>query len=147
MSLREKLAELAHQQWSGWMEYLFTKSTDFEGCSLIPADLVSRWMRQMRTDYSELPENEKDSDRAEADKYIAVFQGDIAQVRYAALKEAERAIWDAELPDMPNDVSIVARMMLVKMSCLDAVDKLKTGVGLHASQQPHATDAATAPRG
>lgn len=73
--MREKLAELAHKQWSGWMKYLFSKSNVnvSGGCVLIPAWAAKRWTRQMNTPYSELPEEEKESDREEADKILAVI--------------------------------------------------------------------------
>ncbi len=40
----------------------------------IPAQMVARWTRQMNTPYADLPENEKESDREEADKIIAILQ-------------------------------------------------------------------------
>jgi hypothetical protein len=75
-ALRENLADLAHASWSGWMKYLFEKSYyDFnKGTVTIPAGLAARWGRQMNTPYAELPEEEKESDLAEADKMIAVMK-------------------------------------------------------------------------
>ncbi len=70
---REELARYAHIAWAGWMIYLFSKSTKLAtGEALIPASLVARWERQTTTPYSELPEDEKDSDRAEADKILEI---------------------------------------------------------------------------
>ena len=70
---RELLADYAHRAWSGWMHYLFDKSTyNADGTVTIPADLVQRWTRQMTTQYINLPENEKESDRKEADEIIAI---------------------------------------------------------------------------
>lgn len=70
-ALRERLAEYAHVAWSGWMGYMFAKSTVNPDWSVtIPADLVARWKRQMNTQYSDLTEHEKESDRAEADKIL-----------------------------------------------------------------------------
>lgn len=79
--LREQLANLAHKQWSGWMDYLFTKCIDYkpdtiqaeEGALIIPKWAVDRWKKQAKTPYSELTTAEMDSDRAEADKFLAVF--------------------------------------------------------------------------
>lgn len=69
--IREQLAELSHEQWAGWMKYLFLNSTEGEdGQVIIPASLVVRWKRQMNTPYLGLPENEKESDRVEADKIL-----------------------------------------------------------------------------
>jgi hypothetical protein len=71
--LREKLAQLAHEQWSGWMKYLFEKCTHPHGLCVIPDWAEERWQRQMNTAYHDLSQEEKDSDRSEADKFLAVF--------------------------------------------------------------------------
>jgi hypothetical protein len=69
--LRERLAALAHRQWSGWMSYLFGKCRMNDDATLtIPAWAVERWQRQMNTSYFDLPEEEKDSDRKEADRIL-----------------------------------------------------------------------------
>lgn len=81
--LREQLAALAHEQWSGWMEYMFSKCHPGQarlddgtfvpnGTMVIPAWATERWMRQMSTPYAELPESEKESDRQEADRVLAI---------------------------------------------------------------------------
>ena len=72
--LRESLAEYAHVAWAGWMQYLFGKSTrNADGTVTIPAWAVERWTRQAETEYADLPENEKDSDRKEADSMIGIM--------------------------------------------------------------------------
>ena len=74
---REALAAYAHEAWAGWMEYLFRKSDKApNGEVVISKPLVDRWVRQVQTRYEDLPENEKESDRAEADKILAIIQGD-----------------------------------------------------------------------
>lgn len=73
--LREALAAYAHDAWSGWMEYLFGKCS-YDAATdtwTIPAWAVERWTRQMVTVYDALPEAEKESDRAEADKMLALI--------------------------------------------------------------------------
>ena len=73
--MRELLAALAHQQWSGWMHYMFGKSQhNSDGTVTLPVNLVSRWKRQMNTAYHDLPEHEKQSDRDEADRMIATLE-------------------------------------------------------------------------
>ena len=78
--MREQLAALAHAQWAGWMEYMFSKCrADSPGGLTIPMWAVERWQRQMNTPYAELPEEEKNSDREEADKVlqlIGVYDGE-----------------------------------------------------------------------
>ena len=74
--LREKLANLCHEQWSGWMEYLFSKCTcggeNGNEC-VIPKWAVDRWRRQLETKYNNLSEVEMESDRKEADKFLKLF--------------------------------------------------------------------------
>jgi hypothetical protein len=76
--LREKLAALAHEQWAGWMRYLFkrTYSEPGMGSKVIPYDSAFRWERLMNTPYEKLTEQEKESDRAEADRVLAVLKAD-----------------------------------------------------------------------
>ena len=72
--LREKLAEYAHEAWSRWMRYLFSKSTvNSDGSVTIPASLVKRWARQMNTDYLMLLNSEQQSDILEADKMLSIM--------------------------------------------------------------------------
>ncbi len=81
--LREKLAALAHEQWSGWMRHLFSKCEALPGTTtddfkirpvVIPLWAVTRWMRQMRAPYVDLSEEEKESDRKEADRVLALLE-------------------------------------------------------------------------
>jgi len=72
---KEILAEYAHNAWAGWMKYLFDKSVkNKNGTVTIPKWAVDRWMRQSKTKYHDLPEEEKDSDRSEADLMISIMQ-------------------------------------------------------------------------
>jgi hypothetical protein len=73
--LREKIAELCHDQWSGWMCYLFRfGTTNDDGTFTMDAEKVARWRRQASMRYDELPEFEKDSDRKEADKFLRLMR-------------------------------------------------------------------------
>jgi len=79
----EKLAALAHEQWSGWMEYLFSKCVEEErfengkyfktGNMIIPKWAFDRWKRQLYTNYKDLSEGEKESDRDEARRVLEVI--------------------------------------------------------------------------
>lgn len=74
-TLREQLAELAHVQWSGWMQYLFSKlDQQSDGSLVIPAEYVVALRRQMETAYADLLQQEQDDDRAEADKMLALME-------------------------------------------------------------------------
>lgn len=73
--IRERFAALAHEQWAGWMQFLFEKTTpNNDGSVNLPQWAVERWTRQMNTPYDNLPEEEKDSDRIEAEKVMATIR-------------------------------------------------------------------------
>ena len=73
--LKEDLSNLAHEQWSGWMKYLFEKSIkNIDGTITIPKWAVDRWEKQANTSYVNLSKSEQDSDRCEADKFLKVFK-------------------------------------------------------------------------
>ncbi len=77
---REQLAAYAHEAWSGWMRYMFDKSTtNDDGSVTIPAQLVERWTRQMETNYYSLPESEQKSDLDEADKMLEIAENSPAE--------------------------------------------------------------------
>lgn len=95
--LREALADYAHEAWSGWMEYLFSKSTPNPGGTwTMPAWAANRWLRQMETPYAELPEGEKESDRAEADKMLALMRDHVLRAMADVLRGLEEASCDCE---------------------------------------------------
>lgn len=88
-SIKEQLADLCHRQWSGWMNYLFSKcEINPDGSRTIPLWAVQRWYRQMVTDYKDLSDSEQNSDLAEADKFLKEFKHVIdAQKELNRLKE------------------------------------------------------------
>lgn len=74
MKLREALADLCHKQWSGWMEHLFRFGTfNADGTFTMDADKVARWKQQSETPYAKLSDDEQDSDRKEADRFLAIL--------------------------------------------------------------------------
>lgn len=86
---RERLAAYAHDAWAGWMRYMFSKCVDHDGESVIPQWAVERWTRQMMTAYQDLPEGEKESDRAEADKILAIAAPDEQPAESEAKDESQ----------------------------------------------------------
>jgi hypothetical protein len=72
---REPLAAVSHDIWSSWMRWMFLMG-EFDyvsGTWKMPKDKVERWKRQMDTDYADLTEKEKESDRHQADKILKVL--------------------------------------------------------------------------
>ncbi len=61
--LREQLAALEHEQWAHWTRHLLDHLTP---------ENAARWRRQCDTPYDQLTEAEKESDRAWADRVLAV---------------------------------------------------------------------------
>lgn len=67
----EELADIEHERWSHWQMFLHDKGVrQNDGSLVIPANLVSRWERQMRTRYADLTEKEKEGDREQVRRYL-----------------------------------------------------------------------------
>jgi hypothetical protein len=74
--LREALAALQHEIWAHWMKYQFSCCLPVNSAmmpQLIPVEKVERWRRQSNTHYDHLSEKERDSDREQADKILALL--------------------------------------------------------------------------
>ena len=71
----EILAQYEHDRWSRWQRYLFSKCrVNKDGSLTIPKEFVERWARQMNTEYNNLLESEKASDRIEAKRIIKCME-------------------------------------------------------------------------
>lgn len=72
--LTEKLAAIEHERWSHWQKYMHSKCYHSpDGSLTIPPDLVAHWERQIATPYESLSETEKESDRDQVRKYLALL--------------------------------------------------------------------------
>lgn len=70
-ALVEELAAIEHERWAHWQAYLHSRCQVAEdGSLIIPADLVARWTAQVETEYRDLSEQEKDSDREQVRRYL-----------------------------------------------------------------------------
>lgn len=68
--LFEKLANIEHQRWSDWQKYMHSLCDKLpDGSLIIPPESVEHWNRQIKTDYKDLSEQEKDSDRKQVERY------------------------------------------------------------------------------
>lgn len=68
--LLERLAALAHEQWSGWARWMIDKWSP---------ECVARWERQIVTPYDQLSEREKESDRNEARRVLEVIRATLGE--------------------------------------------------------------------
>jgi len=74
---KEKLADIEHERWSDWQRYCHSKLSyveyEHDGKTnagyLMDAGDYTRWERQIDTPYSDLSEQEKQSDRDQVDRY------------------------------------------------------------------------------
>jgi len=75
LDLKEKLASKAHDIWAQWTNYfLYTcGKINQDGSITIPKEFVDRWTKQIQTNYLELTEKEKDSDREIIEKYLDII--------------------------------------------------------------------------
>lgn len=62
--LLEKLAELEHEQWIEWTRYMLQNLTE---------ENIVRWKKQIGCSYSNLPNDEKWSDRRWAKKVLEII--------------------------------------------------------------------------
>ena len=94
----EKGAELEHDRWTRWQKYMFSKMQYSEykdgektmACYILPADLWERWNRQIDTPYSELSEQEKESDRKETRNYLPLIKSSNNKILSAVERDVEK---------------------------------------------------------
>ncbi len=66
----ERLADLVHEMWAGWMSWLYSHWYDVHSSG---ETFQNRWRRQMETPYAALSEEEKESDRQEARRILELL--------------------------------------------------------------------------
>lgn len=70
----ETLAATEHERWTSWQQHLHARcKRQADGSLVIPAELVQRWERQINTPYDQLSDTEKESDREQVRRYLAVI--------------------------------------------------------------------------
>ncbi|QOT19786.1 hypothetical protein [Paenarthrobacter sp. YJN-5] len=70
----EITAAVEHARWAHWQKYLHEQCSALEDGSLvIPSHLVRRWEQQIATPYADLSDQEKNSDRDQAQEYLAAL--------------------------------------------------------------------------
>jgi hypothetical protein len=63
--LIEELSDLEHDQWAHWTKYMLENLSD---------ENKEKWEKQIETDYKDLTEKEKDSDREWAEKVLKIIE-------------------------------------------------------------------------
>ena len=90
----EKGAELEHTRWAKWQQYVFDKSTmkviDDQDFMCLPNEFYQRWARQIDTEYKDLSEAEKESDRREVRSCEPLLLNALHTARLALIEEIEK---------------------------------------------------------
>lgn len=71
--LRKELAAEIHEIWGHRMRHMLSGGKEMVGGVLLLEQDVSRWRRQMETEYANLADEEKASDLEQADKIVEVI--------------------------------------------------------------------------
>jgi len=77
--MREKIAELEHEQWISWSKYL---ASNYK----LPSNLLDKWSVNWIT-YSKLSEEMKDKDRVWADKVLNIVKDKINRINIEIHKD------------------------------------------------------------
>jgi hypothetical protein len=94
--LIEKLADIEHQRWADWQNYVHQKLKYRERINqgertawyVLDPIWYERWEKLIDQDYSELSEKEKDSDREQVARYWLLIQEVRRQAKLETLEEA-----------------------------------------------------------
>ena len=79
-ALIDDLAALEHERWAHWQRYMHDNGhLEPDGSITLPAELVRRWQSQIETDYGELSEAEKESDREQVRRYLPLIANTLAE--------------------------------------------------------------------
>lgn len=71
----ETLADIEHQRWSNWQKYLHSKcKRDKNDNLIIPANYVKNLEKLIKTNYKDLTEKEKNSDREEVKVFLDILK-------------------------------------------------------------------------
>lgn len=82
--LIEQLATIEHERWAHWQRYMHSKCIrQPNGSLLLPSELVARWEKQMNTSYSELDEQERESDREQVRRYLPLIAAALIEQGYS----------------------------------------------------------------
>lgn len=73
--LIELLSAAEHDRWAHWQRYVHSQAiVQGDGALTIPAELVERWERQIKTAFDDLSPAEQKSDRDQVRKVLPIIQ-------------------------------------------------------------------------
>ena len=108
----ERLADIEHRRWSGWQRHLHDLCFLVSDGLLIPTERVAHWERLIATDYADLQEHSKESDRKEARKTMAVVGDTITRLtRERDEARAEAGRWKSEASRLYSMVHTAAERL------------------------------------
>jgi len=97
----EKGADLEHDRWARWQEYMFSKFVEHENGKgeyiCLHRDFFDRWNRQIATKYTDLSEAEKESDRKETRNYLPLLHQALTDYKDSILNLITEEIAQAHL--------------------------------------------------
>lgn len=113
--LIEKLATIEHERWADWQRYVHNTYQKFsfgqgEYRLFIANDLYDRWNRQINTPYSELSEQEKQSDRDQVMRYWPLIQDMLSAYTEGVREGIENLRIEATRGDDEEAFMIAARI-------------------------------------
>jgi hypothetical protein len=79
-TLVEDLAAIEHERWAHWQRYMHAKGyRQPDGSLTLPSELVRRWDKQIATNYADLSETEKNSDREQVRRYLSLVAAALSE--------------------------------------------------------------------
>lgn len=118
----ELLADNEHRTWASWQEYAHQVFRDGNYQTFMP-----RWEQQIKANYSELPEEDKDKDRREvqatADQILEIIQSEKDKLLAELLENSRNYVLDKDNPDIGGHLHISAVPKQVIQSMMNRKDK------------------------
>jgi len=90
----EQLADIEHQRWASWQNYLHSYLTWGGVDWHLPHDKKEQWQRQIETPYSKLSEAEKESDREQVRRYLPIISKLLHQAERRAINQCWTIVRD-----------------------------------------------------
>lgn len=102
--LIEELADLEHQQWSHWEKYREEKIDSLLKINNLKELLHQKkeWIRLRETDYKDLTEKEKESDREWARKVLPIIKKREIKIVEDIKELLRKELWD----NTPDEISV-----------------------------------------